>query len=280
MKEKDVRERVCPGIILGHPRTFPKATAVLPDLRLILCLTPHGRLLLSPSEDAPALEPGLGERVGGPSRAGLDMGFLRLGAAEVGQIVHRSSHTGANSPVASSPRSAPDLILTSRVGSRRALLGADHRGKAWKPFRVSIPTAGGAAAAARGHCDAGRRRAGDAGAEYLTTDILTALWTEIGAASFGAELTEAKASLQEFLKNLHPAWNVVGKVHFNLAENRKDEAAPFAFLATYTHRLSPHGKASTCRSGRPCARTRARAASKSCCRSCCRSSARRNPARG
>ena len=80
------------------------------------------------------------------------------------------------------------------------------------------------------------------GAEYLTTDILTALWTEIGAA-FGAELTEAKASLQEFLKNLHPAWNVVGKVHFNLAENRKDEAAPFAFLATYTHRLSPHGKA-------------------------------------
>jgi hypothetical protein len=36
---------------------------------------------------------------------------------------------------------------------------------------------------------------------------------------------------------------VVGRVHFNLAENRKDEQAPFAFLATYTHRLSGHGKA-------------------------------------
>jgi len=32
-------------------------------------------------------------------------------------------------------------------------------------------------------------------------------------------------------------------VHFNLAENRRDEEAPFAFLATYTGRLSAHGKA-------------------------------------
>jgi non-specific serine/threonine protein kinase len=32
-------------------------------------------------------------------------------------------------------------------------------------------------------------------------------------------------------------------VHFNLAENRKDEAAPFAFLATYTTRLSATAKA-------------------------------------
>jgi hypothetical protein len=35
----------------------------------------------------------------------------------------------------------------------------------------------------------------------------------------------------------------VGRVHFNLAENRQDEEAPFAFLATYTSRLSAHGKA-------------------------------------
>ena len=32
-------------------------------------------------------------------------------------------------------------------------------------------------------------------------------------------------------------------MHFNLAENRKDEDAPFAFLATYTTRLSAHAKA-------------------------------------
>ena len=32
-------------------------------------------------------------------------------------------------------------------------------------------------------------------------------------------------------------------MHFNLAENRKDEDAPFAFLATYTTRLSAQAKA-------------------------------------
>ena len=32
-------------------------------------------------------------------------------------------------------------------------------------------------------------------------------------------------------------------MHFNLAENRKDEEAPFAFLGTYTSRLSAHGRA-------------------------------------
>jgi non-specific serine/threonine protein kinase len=34
----------------------------------------------------------------------------------------------------------------------------------------------------------------------------------------------------------------VGRVHFHLAENRKDPEAPFAFLATYTTRLAAHGK--------------------------------------
>ena len=62
-------------------------------------------------------------------------------------------------------------------------------------------------------------------------------------AAFDAELAEAKVSVQDFLKRRHPAWNLVGRVHFNLAENRKDEEAPFAFLATYTTRLSAQAKA-------------------------------------
>ena len=80
------------------------------------------------------------------------------------------------------------------------------------------------------------------GAEYLTADVLVALWGELDAA-FRVELAESKKSLQNFLKALHPAWNLVGRVHFNLAENRKDAEAPFAFIATYTTRLSAHGKA-------------------------------------
>ena len=51
------------------------------------------------------------------------------------------------------------------------------------------------------------------------------------------------ADLQTFLKNLNPAWNLVGRVHFNLAENRRDPEQPFAFMATYTTRLSAQAKA-------------------------------------
>jgi hypothetical protein len=40
-----------------------------------------------------------------------------------------------------------------------------------------------------------------------------------------------------------PSWNLVGRLPFNLAENRKDENAPFALLATYTTRLSATAKA-------------------------------------
>jgi non-specific serine/threonine protein kinase len=79
------------------------------------------------------------------------------------------------------------------------------------------------------------------GAEYLTTTVLADLWQGMDA-SFDAELADAKLSVQEFLKRRNPAWNLVGRVHFNLAENRKDEVTPFAFLATYTIRLSAQAK--------------------------------------
>jgi non-specific serine/threonine protein kinase len=80
------------------------------------------------------------------------------------------------------------------------------------------------------------------GAEYLTVDVLRALWLEMGAA-FSVERAESGATVQDFLKSLNPVWNVVGRVHFNLAENREDDESPFAFVATYTTRLSALGRA-------------------------------------
>ena len=80
------------------------------------------------------------------------------------------------------------------------------------------------------------------GAEYLTTDVLRTLWQEI-ATALAASLAAAKTDLQSFLKGLNPAWNLVGRVHFNLAENRRDADAPFAFLATYTTQLSAQARA-------------------------------------
>ncbi|WP_395661736.1 DEAD/DEAH box helicase [Aestuariivirga sp.] len=75
------------------------------------------------------------------------------------------------------------------------------------------------------------------GGEYLTSGILAEIWVSMGAA-LSAELTESGQTLADFLRLRGPAWSIVGRVHFNLAENRKDEESPFAFLATYTSRLS------------------------------------------
>lgn len=80
------------------------------------------------------------------------------------------------------------------------------------------------------------------GAEYLTPEVMLSFWADMDAA-LNASLSSSAMGLQDFLKARHPAWNLVGRVHFNLAENRKDAECPFAFVATYTTRLSAHGKA-------------------------------------
>ena len=97
------------------------------------------------------------------------------------------------------------------------------------------------------------------GAEYLTASVLDrsgrpSTWR------FGWTC-RSKGIGSGLPQRLNPAWNLVGRVHFNLAENRKDEEAPFAFLATYTHapvgaRQSPAPAARR----RPCASTQARRA--------------------
>jgi len=176
-------------------------------------LTPHGRLLLFPDADAPSLTAAVAQRLNDAFARGSAHGLLHLGAAEVGTIL-------------------PPAFAW------------------WREFAARYVTAlcatpdGGAILAPHEHTlDA---LIADAppitGAEYLTSAVLIALWTDLDK-QFREELTASEKSLPEFLKTLHPVWNVVGRVHFNLAENRKDVDAPFAFLATYTTQLSAHGKA-------------------------------------
>jgi hypothetical protein len=80
------------------------------------------------------------------------------------------------------------------------------------------------------------------GAEYLTDAVLRTLWDEM-AVAFAQAFARSGTGLQSFLNTLNPAWNLVGRVHFNLAENRRDAAQPFAFMATYTTRLSAQARA-------------------------------------
>jgi non-specific serine/threonine protein kinase len=182
-------------------------------------LTPHGVLALRPSSDGVGLQPDLGMQLATAFTRGPGHGLLSLGADQVGTVLP---------PVFSYWREFGAAYLTALC----ALPGVgDGRVKPALPVPADGALERLAAAAPL-----------MTGAEYLTAALLADLWQRIGAA-FDIELSEAGLSVQEFLKSRHPAWNLVGRVHFNLAENRKDEEAPFAFLATYTTGLSVEGKA-------------------------------------
>ena len=77
------------------------------------------------------------------------------------------------------------------------------------------------------------------GGEFLTADLLEKLWQEFGVL-VGRE--SATIGLSGWLKSRNPLWHTVGRVTFHLAENKRDSNRPFAFLATYTNRLSDQGK--------------------------------------
>ncbi len=75
------------------------------------------------------------------------------------------------------------------------------------------------------------------GAEYLDSECLAALWQELNEVVFSG-IRNAKDGAQGWIQEQNPLWNLVGRVTFHLAENKKSGAHPFAFLATYTHRIS------------------------------------------
>ncbi len=80
-----------------------------------------------------------------------------------------------------------------------------------------------------------------AGAEYLSAEVLGALWTDMLAA-WRSEIAGHDGAVQAWLAARDPAWSVVGRVHLHLAENKRDPDRPFAFLATYTTGLGAKGK--------------------------------------
>ena len=74
------------------------------------------------------------------------------------------------------------------------------------------------------------------GAEYLTADALAALWVSLD--EWVRRAAADAGGLEAFLSARAPLWRQVGRVCFHLAENKKDPAYPFAFIATYAPRLS------------------------------------------
>jgi non-specific serine/threonine protein kinase len=80
------------------------------------------------------------------------------------------------------------------------------------------------------------------GLDYLNSTVLARLWNELDA-YIRSQIARTSGGVAAYLKKCNPTWNTVGRVTFHLAENKRNLAFPFAFLATYTHQLSEQGKA-------------------------------------
>jgi non-specific serine/threonine protein kinase len=184
----------------------------LPETGLALSLAPSGHLWCRPDPEAMPLPDGISSGIAAAFEVNAGRGLLHLGA---------SLAVTALPPVWAWWRDFAARYVTARCTTAE--------GKAVPlPDALTVETL---------IADAPPMP----GAEYLAPEVLTSLWSDIGVALEDA-LQATGGSLQEFLKTCNPAWNLVGRVHFNLAENRKDPDAPFAFLATYTTRLTAHGK--------------------------------------
>jgi superfamily II DNA or RNA helicase len=178
-------------------------------------LTPQGHLRLASDPDVPPLPAALHERLVAAFALGAGHGLLHLGASEVGSVLPSALAWWRDFAA-----HYVTALCATPEGGEIAIAAPD--GPALDAMIADVPPM--------------------TGTEYLTPEVLAALWQELDAA-LRAELASSQLTLQAFLKARHPAWNLVGRVYFNLAENRKDPEAPFAFLATYTSRLSAHGKA-------------------------------------
>jgi non-specific serine/threonine protein kinase len=79
------------------------------------------------------------------------------------------------------------------------------------------------------------------GAEYVSEALLVRLWEELREAVSVAAATH-EAGLAGWLQQRSPLWHLVGRVTFHLAENKRNETHPFAFMATYTEQLTAGGR--------------------------------------
>ena len=79
------------------------------------------------------------------------------------------------------------------------------------------------------------------GLEYLDAELLRRLWLELRTAAV-ARAERTRGGPAELLHELNPLWHLLGRVTFHLAENKQSADRPFAFLATYTHRMAGQTK--------------------------------------
>jgi len=169
----------------------------------------HGSL-----DDGPGLSTAVQRRIIDAFNAGRGHGVLHLGAGEPGTDLH---------PTLSYWRDIGRSFVARVCG---ALDPTD-------PTSLVIPAPDPDEIAAFSEAVPPMR-----GAELLTPALLDDLWTDIGTA-LRVEASRFKdGGVQDYLKKQSSVWNMVGRVCFHLAENKRDLDYPFAFIATYVHKVS------------------------------------------
>ena len=188
--------------------------------RLALRLTPQGHLRIEDQDDAPEISDAACTRLKDAFGRGSGPGLVQLGAGEVGAVL-------------------PPVFVWWRAFAAR-YIGAVCLNASGREDDATIPAVPPPDVAECASLVLAAPMM--TGSEYLNQAILLTLWNDMTEA-FATALAAAGTGLQRFLNGLNPAWNLVGRVHFNLAENRRDAELPFAFLATYTSRLTAQARA-------------------------------------
>ena len=186
-----------------------------------LSLSPHGRLYVEsvPDQDAAPIREVVSKRLGEAFAQDTAHGLLHLATVEL-------------------ESNLPPAFSFARDWGRAYLTQLCHRpeiGSNAQPWSIPPPPPVEERTAMALTAPPMR------GAEYLNADVLEAWWLELDAL-VQQEVEAAGKSVQKFLEKRNPLWRMVGRVTFHLAENKRDPEWPFAFLATYSSRLSAHGQ--------------------------------------
>src|ERR1039458_3582783 len=165
-------------------------------------VTPHGSLRLDRLDDEFVLERALADRLEKSFGRGAGHGLLQLGVGETGSVL--------------SPALAWWRDFAVRFIADLCALGEGVEPAKARDLAAPAPSE------LSGLIDEAPPMQGG---EYLRPEVVGKLWREIGRA-LEVELSEGGLSLDDFLKRRDSRWRLVGRVHFNLADNRPAARSP------------------------------------------------------
>ena len=183
---------------------------------LVCRLTPSGRIDVYPGsrDERPGLSAAAHRRIIDAFNVGRGHGVLHLGAGEPGADLH---------PTLSYWRDIGRSFVSRVCG---ALDPND-------PTSLAIPSLHPDELTALSEAVPPMQ-----GAELLTPALLGDVWSDLGTALRVEAARCTDGGVQGYLKQKSSVWHVVGRVCFHLAENKGDPDFPFAFIATYVHKVS------------------------------------------